>query len=171
MEVSAVRVLLVYGTERAGTSGIAEIIGDTLAAAGIEADVRPAEHRVDVARYDAVIVGGALYAGRWHRYARRFVKRHLRRLRERPVWLFSSGPLDDSAAVTDIPPVSQVDRLMADIGARGHITFGGRLEPSPAGFVAARMARTRAGDWRDPDRIRGWATGVAAELLGLPRPA
>lgn len=39
------RTLVVYGTKRAGTFGIAEMIGDALTAAGIETDVRPAERR------------------------------------------------------------------------------------------------------------------------------
>ena len=29
------------------------------------------------------------------------------------------------------------------------------------------MAKTHAGDWRDPERIRGWAAEVAMELVSL----
>lgn len=159
------RALVVYGTKRAGTFGIADMVGDALIAAGIETDVRPANHRATVADYDAVIVGGALYANRWHRHARRFVRRYAAELSTRPVWLFSSGPLDDSANRTEIPPVPQVAELMARIGARGHVTFGGRLTPDAAGFPAHAMARTRSGDWRDPARINSWAAAVAAELF------
>jgi menaquinone-dependent protoporphyrinogen oxidase len=160
------RVLVVYGSKRAGTFGIADMIGDALTEAGVEAEVRPGNHRADVATYDAVIVGGALYSGRWHRHARRFVKRHTNALRTRPVWLFSSGPLDDSASTTEIPPIPQVQQLINRIGARGHVTFGGRLLPDASGFPARAMAKTKAGDWRDPPRIRAWATAVAAELRG-----
>ena len=46
-----------------------------------------------------------------------------------PVWLFSSGPLDDSAAEGDIPAVPQVQQVAKEIRARGHRTFGGRLTP------------------------------------------
>ena len=42
-----------------------------------------------------MIVGGALYAFRWHKDARRFVKRHADELAGRPTYFFSSGPLDD----------------------------------------------------------------------------
>ena len=159
------RVLVVYGTKRAGTFGIADMIGDHLTEAGIDTDVRPADHRVAVADYDAVIVGGALYANRWHRHARRFVKRHAAVLRTRPVWLFSSGPLDDSASTTEIPPVPQVRKLADRVDARGHVTFGGRLAPDASGFPAGAMAKTHSGDWRDPARIRAWAGTVATELL------
>jgi hypothetical protein len=29
------------------------------------------------------------------------------------------------------------------------------------------MAKTHAGDWRDPERIRGWAAEVAMEPMSL----
>jgi menaquinone-dependent protoporphyrinogen oxidase len=134
----------------------------------METDVRPADHRIHVNDYDAVIIGGALYTGRWHRHARRFVK--VRRRVARPTgWLLSSGPLDDSASTTEIPPVPQVRRAIDRIGARGNITFGGRLLPDAKGFPASAMAKRSAGDWRDPARVRSWVTAVAADLRRGPQ--
>lgn len=159
------RALVLYGSKRGGTAGLAEMVGRALAAEGIEPDVRPAARRAaDVSSYDVIIVGGALYANRWHPAARRFVKRHARELRERPVWLFSSGPLDDSAGTGDIAVVSPVAELMERIGARGHQTFGGRLAADASGFPASAMAKTRAGDWRDEGHVRRWVRDIAAEL-------
>jgi menaquinone-dependent protoporphyrinogen oxidase len=160
------RVLVAYGSKMGGTTGIAQLVGDALADAGFQADVRPATQVADLSPYDAVIIGGALYSGHWHRGARRFVKRHTGTLRERPVWLSSSGPLNGSAA-EEIPPVPQVQELLARIGARGHVTFGGRLPANATGFPASAMAKTHAGDWRDPERVRGWAAEVAMKLLRL----
>lgn len=88
------RVLVVYGSKRGGTRGIAESIRDALVARGLEVDVAPVEKVKSAAGYDAVVVGGALYAMRWRRSSRRFVKRNIASLREMPVWFFSSGPLD-----------------------------------------------------------------------------
>jgi menaquinone-dependent protoporphyrinogen oxidase len=162
------RVLVAYGSKMGGTMGIAQLVGDALADAGFQVDVRPAPEVADLDPYDAVVIGGALYTGRWHRQARRFVKRHTGSLRERPVWLFSSGPLNGSA-VEQIPPVPQVQELVERIGARGHVTFGGRLSADAKRFPASAMAKTHAGDWRDPERIRGWAADVAMELRSLDR--
>ena len=89
--------LVAYCSKRGSTMEIAEWIGADLREAGVDVDVRPANSVKEVAPYDLVILGGALYMGRWHRDARRFARRHARMLRTRPVWLFSSGPLDDSA--------------------------------------------------------------------------
>ncbi|MGI5860946.1 MAG: flavodoxin domain-containing protein [Myxococcales bacterium] len=159
------RVLVVYGSKRGGTAGIARIIGGTLRGAGMDADVRSGDEATGVADYEAVIVGGALYANRWHRHARRFVKLHAKELRDKPVWLFSSGPLGHAEnRREDRPPVKQVQRLLHRIGARGHVTFGGRLEKNARGLLASRMAKTRAGDWRNPERIRRWALDVAQQL-------
>jgi len=167
------KILVTHGSERGGTAGIAARIGETLRGAGITADVLPAREVRDVGAYDAVLVGGALYAMLWHADARRFVLRHAGALRERPVWFFSSGPLDDSAVHADIPPTRQVQQLMDLVGASGHATFGGRLAPDARGFIASSMARTRAGDWRDEPHIDAWALRVARRVeaeLARPEP-
>lgn len=54
-------------------------------------------------------------------------------------------------------------KAMARIGARGQVTFGGRLSPDAKGFPASAMAKTRAGDWRDAAHVRRW---VNDEVLG-----
>jgi menaquinone-dependent protoporphyrinogen oxidase len=91
------RVLVTFGSKRGGTAEIATAIADTLRAQGLTVDCVRAAGVRDIARYDAFVVGGALYAARWIREARRFVNRNAATLRARPVWMFSSGPLDDSA--------------------------------------------------------------------------
>jgi menaquinone-dependent protoporphyrinogen oxidase len=158
------KILVTHGSERGGTAGIAARMAIALRASGIDADVVPAREVRDLRGYDAVIVGGALYAMRWHADARRFVIRHAAALRERPVWFFSSGPLDDSADKKDIPPTPQVQQLMAFVGAGGHVTFGGRLAPDAPGFIARSMARTHGGDFRNDARIDAWALDVARRI-------
>ena len=158
------RVLVTWGSERGGTEGIARILARALQRDGIDVVALPPDEIGALDGVDAVLVGGALYANRWHRSARRFVRRHVKELRRIPVWFFSSGPLDDSADRGDIAPPGQVAALMARVGARGHVTFGGRLEKDARGFPARAMAKKLSGDWRNPARIRAWADELA-ELL------
>jgi menaquinone-dependent protoporphyrinogen oxidase len=158
------RVLVTWGSKRGGTADIGRIVGDALAAKGFDVVAAPVGEVRDLATFDAVIVGGALYANRWAASARRFVGRHVKELRKVPVWLFSSGPLDDSAERGDIPATTQVAVLAERIGAQGHVTFGGRLAPDAKGFPASAMARKMSGDWRNPDRIRAWADGLSRAL-------
>jgi len=160
------RVLVAWGTKLGGTAEIARMIGEVLEREGYAVELAPAAEVRDASSYDAVVVGGALYANRWHRDARRFVSRNVDALRRVPVWLFSSGPLDDSADRREIPPVSQVAALMDRVGARGHATFGGRLRADVKGFPAAAMAKTMSGDWQNPERIRAWAAEVARAIPG-----
>jgi menaquinone-dependent protoporphyrinogen oxidase len=164
-------VLVAYGSKMGGTKGLAEMVADSFRTEGFEAEVRPARQVDDVSPYDVIVVGGALYAFRWHRDARRFVKRHADILEFRPTYLFSSGPLDDSAVAGDIPPVKGVARLMHRIDARGHVTFGGRMPADAKGFPASAMAKGNAGDWRDRDHVARWVHAVAGEVRDEERRA
>jgi len=159
-------VLVVYASKNGGTREIAEVVGEELRRSGLRAEVRAAAGVRSLGAPDAVVIGGALYMGRWHEAARSFGRRFAPSLRKRPVWLFSSGPLDHSADEREIPPVRGVRKLMAEVGARGHATFGGRLAADVTGFPARAMAKKLAGDYRDFDRIREWAREIAAELDG-----
>jgi menaquinone-dependent protoporphyrinogen oxidase len=162
------RVLVAYGSQRGGTAEIAEWIGDALRAEGVAADVVSAESVDDVGPYDAFVIGGALYAMRWHRAARRFVRHYRDVLCRRPVWLFSTGPLDRSAEERDLPPVRSVARAAGRIGAHGHATFGGRLTNDPGGRIATAMAEKAAGDFRSREQVVDWARSIAATLRPVP---
>jgi menaquinone-dependent protoporphyrinogen oxidase len=158
------RVLVSWGSQRGGTEGIAQTIGEELKREGSDVVLSPASAVNDLRGYDAVIVGGSVYANRWHRDAYRLVARNVAALRRIPVWLFSSGPLDESADRGDIAPPPQVSVLMERIGAQGHATFGGRLLADAKGFPAAAMAKKVSGDWRNPDHVRAWTADVARAI-------
>lgn len=160
------RVLVTWSSKRGGTAGIGHALAEELKTKGIDVVAAPTNRVGALDTFNAVIVGGALYANRWAAGARRFVNRHVRQLRKVPVWLFSSGPLDDSADHTDIAPTSEVSVLAERVGAKGHVTFGGRLEADARGFPASAMAKKKSGDWRNFDRIRAWAADLAAALPG-----
>jgi len=164
-------VLVVHGSKRGGTAGLAESIGQALRDLGHDVRVEPAAKArqlagVEAAGVEAAVVAGGLYANRWHRDARAFVARNRKALAVIPVWLVASGPLDETADAGTLPPVPQVAALVAMIGARGAVTFGGFLSPDASGFPASAMAKTKAGDWRNEDRIRAWAGQVHEALVG-----
>lgn len=158
------RVLVAHGSKYGSTAEIGEWVADGLRAAGLVVDVIPAGLVGTLEPYNAVVLGGALYANRWHRDARRFARHHEGALRERAVWLFSSGPLDASADAHDIAPVAGVAALARRIGARSHATFGGRLVPDTDGFVARALAKKMAGDFRNQAAVRAWAHEIARAL-------
>jgi menaquinone-dependent protoporphyrinogen oxidase len=89
-EESHMKVLVSAASRHGATSEIAEEIGKAL-----RVDVRPAEQVSSVEDYEAVVLGSAVYAGRWLQPARELAERHAGALSERPVWLFSSGPVGE----------------------------------------------------------------------------
>jgi menaquinone-dependent protoporphyrinogen oxidase len=159
------QVLVAYATKHGSTGEIAEAVGATLRDAGLDVDVRGAREVQTLAPYGAVVLGSALYSAHWQRDANRFVKRHLAELQRRPVWLFSSGPLDHSAEFADIPLTEHVAADVSPIGARGHRTFGGRLLAGTPGVDASMLATHHVGDFRHWDHIRAWAGEIARVLV------
>ena len=160
-------ILVAYGSSRHGTAGLAEMIAEAFVRLGHEVVALPARTAGPPTGYDAVVVAGSISAGRWHRDARRWVRSHAQILRATPTWLVTSGPLDDSARSGALPPIPQVASAMDLVAARGHMTFGGFLAPDARGFPASAMARTRSGDWRDPEHVREWVASVDAELSAI----
>ncbi|MCC5033870.1 flavodoxin domain-containing protein [Streptomyces sp. WAC 00631] len=163
--LTAQRVLVTYGSKHGSTADIAQWIGDVLRAREIDVVVLPASGVQDLEPYDAVVIGGGLYAGRWQKDAARFARRNRSELDRRPVWLFSSGPLDSSASEGEIPPPKAVARIAERVHARGHMTFGGRLAEDSDGFLTRRLvAEGRGGDFRDREQVRAWGERIAAEV-------
>jgi menaquinone-dependent protoporphyrinogen oxidase len=162
-----VRILIVYGSRRDGTRGLAVLIAAALAERGLQTRVRLAGPLIELDEVDAVIVAGALYLGRWHRDAVRFVRHHARMLRRLPLWLVSSDTVEE-ISVGGHHQVRQVARLAASVGARGQVTFGGHARLDPHGPLAGAMVGALAGNDRDPAAVRHWAATVAAELAPNP---
>lgn len=158
------RILLVHGSKRGGTAGLADMIGHALTGLGHEVTIDAARDVKALPDVDAVIVAGGIYAGRWHGDARWFVKHHAAALKDLPVWLVGSGPLDDSADTGTFKLGSSVLDLAERIGARGTQAFGGYLAADAKGFPASSMAKTHAGDWRDLEHVQRWAREVDAVL-------
>ena len=159
------RVLVAYATKLGSTAEIAAVIAEVLVAAGLEAEALPARQVRDLGPYGAVVLGSALYAAHWQRDANRFLVHHREALRERRVWLFSSGPLDYRLAVKNLPITTHAAEIVGDVPYLGHRTFGGRLDPDAPGVDAQILATHQVGDFRSWPVIRAWASEIAATLL------
>ena len=70
------KVLVAYATKMGATATIAAAIGSELRAAGHQVDVHEIGAVLAVSEYDAVIVGSAIYKGRWRTEAVRFLRDH-----------------------------------------------------------------------------------------------
>ena len=159
------KVLVTYATKMGATAGIAAAIGSELRAAGLQADVQEIGAVKAVSEYDAVVLGSAIYRGRWRAEAVRFLRRHERQLRTRPVWLFHSGPIGaDRDQDQPVPP--DVARLAGLIQAAPVMTFAGELQADAlTGHLSHHVELdSLVGDSRDWLKVRAWARDIASTL-------
>lgn len=174
-------VMVVVASRHGATRGIADRIGETLRAEGLEASVFDAEHAPGPQSADAVVVGGAAYMGGWLEAVREYLHEHRAALAQRPTWLFASGPVGDER--TDkkgndlLAPPQFLTDAAREVDARGTTVFFGRWDPDAApATVAERLFRLLpvsremlpVGDFRDWPAIEAWAREIARELAGSP---
>lgn len=161
------RILVTYGSRMGSTAQIASAIADVLRTRGFTVTLLPAQEVHSVAPYDGVILGSAIYAGRWRREAVQLLARERIGLKRRRVWLFQSGVSVVGPDPESNPTPKLVTALAADADAPTPVTFAGCLIPETAkGLLGRLMARVSParGDHRDWDAIRAWATQIADEL-------
>lgn len=165
-------VLVTFGSHLGSTEEIAGRIAGVIQAAGAEVTLRTAASPDPIDRFDAFVVGGGTYAGKWHADAVAFVRNHAAALAQKPVWLFSSGPLGATGGTAEPHPPTEMADLVGLVHARGHEIFAGayardHVDESELGrlekFVAKRFIPE--GDWRDWPTIEAWAHQIARDLV------
>jgi menaquinone-dependent protoporphyrinogen oxidase len=161
-------VLVAVATRHGATAGIGEAIAEVIRSQGHVADVRPADAVLSLDGYDAVVLGSGVYAGRWLGPAKEFAERFESELRERRVWLFSSGPLGEPPK-PEANPVD-VEALLARTHAREHRVFAGKLDRRALG-VAERaivtVVRAPDGDFRSWPEIGDWARQIGESITAV----
>jgi menaquinone-dependent protoporphyrinogen oxidase len=188
-------VQVVYATRHGGTAGIAQRIAHELRSAGAEVVATDASSRPDAGGFDGYVIGSGVYMGSWLKEGLQFLDQNASTLAERPVWLFSSGPLPHSSRPTEAEdPLTRalgpedgpgsggrkkIAVLSAAINAREHRVFLGAFDPNdPPRSIQERLVRMMpaarrvlpAGDFREWDAIEAWAREIAAELTAGTEP-
>jgi menaquinone-dependent protoporphyrinogen oxidase len=166
------KAIVVYASKYGSTKGIADFIAEKLRQQGMQADVRPVDAVHNLEDYEAIVVGSAVYMTHWLKEAMEFVQRNRTVLANRPVWLFSSGPLSTDVSVNDpkLEP-KEIAELRETINPRDHRIFSGVLDPSKLAFAHQMMRKLPAaraafpeGDFRNWNDIEAWAGSIAQEL-------
>ena len=161
------RVLVTVASKHGATHEIADRLAEVLRSGGHSVDVTPPEDVAAVHGFDAVVIGSAVYAGRWRKEARRFVDRYQATLLTRPVWLFSSGPVGDPPMPED--PSPDATGFAELVYARDHHTFTGRIDLDLLGFGERALVRSlnaAVGDYRDWNDVTAWAKEDRPRSLG-----
>ncbi len=175
------KVLVAYASRHGSTAGIAERIADRLRSRSVEADACDVGEVVDVAAYDAYVVGSAAYMYRWLKEARRFATRNRKLLAAKPLWLFSSGPtgtdlVDEKGRdIFEAMRPKEFAEFEKTLQPRGTKVFFGAWDPDAEAIGLAEkfmdlMPKAKeempSGDFRDWDAIDAWADEIAGALAG-----
>jgi len=163
-----VKVLVCVASKHGATEEIGERIAEHLCLRRIDAHVIPPGSHPRVDNYDACVIGSAIYMGRWMSEARQVIESNVAELKQRPAWLFSSGPV--VKVVDDAADRAEGDRFMKLIDARDHALFAGRLDKESLGFgerTIVRMIHSPWGDYRPWQEIDAWSESIANELLAV----
>ena len=165
------KVVVAYASKHGSTEGIASVIAERLSDGGRQ----PRRSRWTTfptwRDSTAVVLGSAIYAGPRMKEAE-FVHRFAEPLAERPVWLFSSGPLGEDVEDEESQP-RQLLEMEGIVGPVEHRLFFGALDKSKLGFaerMIVKAVKAPDGDFRDWDEIRAWADAIAADLASREAP-
>ena len=159
------KILVVVASKHHATEEIGDVIVEELRAAGHGARrVAPAEVR-SFEGVGAVVLGSAVYMTQWMEPMRDLLARRAEELRHLPVWAFSVGLAGVPGGEVQEP--ARAAAVVRQVDPLGHVTFKGRLDPTVLGLrerSVTRLGSAPEGDYREWDKIRAWARGVAAEL-------
>jgi menaquinone-dependent protoporphyrinogen oxidase len=117
-----------------------------------------------------VVVGSAVYIGRWRKEAVKFVEANETVLAKQLVWLFSSGPTGEGDPVELVQGwrfPKKLQPVIDRIGPRDIAVFHGAVDVDKLNFIqkwALKNVKAPVGDFRDWEAITSWATAIAAEL-------
>jgi menaquinone-dependent protoporphyrinogen oxidase len=168
------RVLVTAASQHGSTAEMAAEIGDVLAARGAAVTLVTPKEVQSLGGFDAFVLGSAVYMGHWLPAGKELALRVGADRADRPVWLFSSGPVGDPSHKLSrqmwVDPVDLPD-LLAATGALEHKLFAGKLDRRALhGMQRAALSFFRGleGDFRDWDAVRAWAGSIAEQLLRPP---
>jgi menaquinone-dependent protoporphyrinogen oxidase len=160
-------VLIAVASRHGATREIADAIADELEHHGQHARVRHADEVAGFDGYDAVVLGSAVYEGRWLAPAKALSKRLPAELGDRPLWLFSSGlPHATDPGHPDAPPAI-TGHIADEVSVQGNAVFSGKLDLGTLGPIErtiVKAVQSEEGDFRDWAAIDAFAAGISSVL-------
>ena len=174
--------LVYFGTSEGQTAKISEELAKHLRERGLEVEVAESPAEVDLARFDAVVIGDSVHIGHFHRKVVKFITKHLASLQAKRSAFFSvclgissENPEDRDRAR------AVVDDMIEHTGWHpDHVaTFAGALKFSEYGlltrFIMKKIAAheglaidtSRDYEYTDWASVADFADQFADELLGV----
>ena len=155
-------VLVTWATRYGSTEEVAHAIADDLLKQKFAVNAQPMSEVGSLDHSQAVVMGFALYMGRIHKDARRFLESHRDELMHRPVALFALGPFH-AEEKEFVEARKQLEKELAKVPWFSPVArqvIGGRFDPQklrfPFSFIPV-LRNLPASDARDWDAIHAWA--------------
>ena len=158
------KVLVTYASRYGSTGGVADAIGKELCAKGVNADVVLIKNAGNIRSYQGVVIGSAIYRGKWMSEAIDFVNKNQDILRQMPVAYFLvcmtlSQPTEKKRAEV-LSYMDPVLKAVPEIKPVGIGTFAGALDYNNLSWLNKKILKSKGspeGDFRDWNAIRTWA--------------
>jgi menaquinone-dependent protoporphyrinogen oxidase len=165
------RVLVAYASKYGSTGGVADAIGKELCSKDVAADTVLIKNANNISSYQGVIIGGAVYMGKWISEAADFVKQNKDTLCKVPVAYFLVGmtlarhPEKRTEVLSYMDPIL---KAVPEIKPVGIGTFAGAMDYNNLSWINKKIMKSKGspeGDFRDWNAIRSWAGGLASRLV------
>ena len=158
------RVLVTYASKYGSTGGVADAIGKELCSKDVAADVVLIKNAGNISSYQGVVIGSAIYMGKWMPEAVDFVKKNRDILRQVPVAYFLvcmtlSQPTEKNRAEV-LSYMDPILKAVPEIKPVGIGTFAGALDYNNLSWLNKKILKSKGspeGDFRDWNAIRAWA--------------
>jgi menaquinone-dependent protoporphyrinogen oxidase len=165
-------VLVAYATKYGSTAETARRAAEFLEREGIRVEVRPVGEVTDLKPYSAVVLAAALYIGRLHKGARRFLATWQEELMRIPVALMVAGPVEPQDKQFEAAE-QQLEKELARMPWLHPVAqkiVGGKWNPAKLQFPFNwTLRKVPASDARNWDEIRAWMHEIAGKLRPLTR--
>jgi len=167
------KVLVAYASKYGSTGGVADAIGKELCGKDVAADVVLIKHANNISSYQGVIIGSAIYMGKWMSEAVDFVKKNKDTLCKVPVAYFLvcmtlSQPTERNRAKV-LSYMDPILKAVPEIKPVGIGTFAGAMDYNNLSWINKKIMKSKGtpeGDFRDWNVIRAWAReSVYAKLV------
>jgi menaquinone-dependent protoporphyrinogen oxidase len=158
------RVLITYASKYGSTGGVADAIGKEICSKDVTADVVLIKNAINISSYQGVVIGSAIYMGKWLPEAVDFVKKNRGILRQVPVSYFLvcmtlSHPTKENLAKV-LAYMDPILKAVPEVRPVGIGTFAGALDYSNLSWLNKKILKSKGtpeGDFRDWNAIRAWA--------------
>jgi len=158
------RVLVTYASKYGATGGVADAIGKELCGKGMAADVVLVKNAGNISSYQGVVIGSAIYMGKWLSEALDFVKKNQDILRQLPVAYFlvcmTLARPSEKNMTEVLSYMDPVLKSVPEIKPVGIGTFAGALDYNNLSWLNKKILKSKGspeGDFRDWNAIRTWA--------------